>query len=67
MFDTTNLYSFMDDPFRPEDEIYIVKHILGGNPAVSMWSSVTACRLRGLTSIYDVVGRNYTVGVRYRF
>ncbi|MDR2188526.1 MAG: TonB-dependent receptor, partial [Azonexus sp.] len=34
MFDTTNLYAFMNDPFRPEDEVYVVKQISGGNPAV---------------------------------
>lgn len=34
MFDTTSLYAFMTDPFRPTDETYIVKQINGGNPTI---------------------------------
>lgn len=34
MFDTTQLYAFMDDPWNPQLDTYTVKQITGGNPAV---------------------------------
>jgi iron complex outermembrane recepter protein len=34
MFDTTQLYAFMADPWNPQLDTYTVKQILGGNPAV---------------------------------
>lgn len=34
MFDTTAVNAFVDDPWRPDDEIYIAKNINGGNPNI---------------------------------
>ena len=34
MFDTTALNAFVDDPWRPDDEIYIAKNLNGGNPNI---------------------------------
>jgi len=34
LFDTTALNAFIDDPWRPDDDIYIAKNISGGNPNV---------------------------------
>ncbi len=35
LFDTTILRAFMDDPWHPEEPTYIVRQIIGGNPAVN--------------------------------
>lgn len=34
MFDTTAVNAFVDDPWRPDDEIYIARNINGGNPNI---------------------------------
>jgi iron complex outermembrane receptor protein len=34
MFDTTQLYAFMNDPWNPQADTYTVKQISGGNPGV---------------------------------
>lgn len=34
LFDTTQLYAFMDDPWNPELDTYTVKQVTGGNPEV---------------------------------
>lgn len=34
MYDTTAVNAFVDDPWRPTDEIYIAKNINGGNPNI---------------------------------
>lgn len=34
MYDTTALNAFVDDPWRPSDEIYIAKLLNGGNPNI---------------------------------
>lgn len=34
MFDSTQLYAFMDDPWNPQLDVYTVKQITGGSPSV---------------------------------
>jgi iron complex outermembrane receptor protein len=34
MFDSTQLYAFMDDPWNPALDVYTVKQITGGSPSV---------------------------------
>jgi iron complex outermembrane receptor protein len=34
LYDTTAVNAFIDDPWRPDDDIYIAKNINGGNPNV---------------------------------
>ena len=35
MFDTTQLYAFMDDPWNPELDRYTIKQVNGGNPDIA--------------------------------